>query len=138
MSEASGKVLIIPCSGIGKVYGLMSREAAFEAVRRLDGAAQTLCLALLVPGDEEAVAAVRAQPCVTVDGCPKLCARTNVELAGGRVGHGERVVDAFKSHKGADPGTATELSEKGWAIADEIAGRLVDAADRLRAARREG
>ncbi|MHB1416327.1 MAG: putative zinc-binding protein, partial [Chloroflexota bacterium] len=74
----SEKVLIVPCSGMGKVYGLMGREAAYEAVRRLDGAARTICLALLVPGDEEAVAAVRTNPCITLDGCPKLCAQKNV------------------------------------------------------------
>ena len=138
MSESDDKLLIVPCSGIGKVYGMMSREVAYETVRRLDGTAKTLCLALLVPGDAEAVAAVRARPCITVDGCPKLCARKNVELAGGLVGHGERVVDAFKVHKGADPGTATALSEEGWAITDEIAGQLVAAAGRLRAAAQEG
>lgn len=138
MSSANGKSLIVPCSGIGKVYGLMSREAAFEAVRRLDGAAQTICLALLVPGDEGAVAAVRANPCLTVDGCPKLCAYKNVELAGGKIAHSQRVVDAFKAHKGADAGTATALSEEGWAIADEIAGQLVVAAGRVLAAQKEG
>lgn len=131
MEEARPRVLIVPCSGIGKVYGLMSREAAFEAVRRLNGAAKTICLALLVPGDEDAVATVRANPCVTVDGCPKMCAQKNVEAAGGRLAASLRVVDAFKTHKGAEPGTATALSEQGWAITDEIAGQLVAAASRM-------
>ena len=138
MSSANGKSLIVPCSGIGKVYGLMSREAAFEAVRRLDGAAETICLALLVPGDEDAVAAVRRHPCITVDGCPALCAFKNVKLAGGEVAKSVRVVDAFKAHKGADAGTATALSEEGWAITDEIALQLEADARRLLVAAREG
>ena len=29
MERDTDKVLIIPCSGIGKVHGLMSREAAY-------------------------------------------------------------------------------------------------------------
>ena len=138
MSDLNGKVLIVPCSGIGKVYGLMSREAVFEAVRRLDGAARTLCLALLVPGDEEAVAAVRRHSCITVDGCPSLCAFKNVKTAGGEVAKSVRVVDAFRQHKGAKSGTATALSEEGWAITDEIAGQLVSDARRLLATQREG
>jgi len=32
-----------------------------------------------------------------------------------------RVVDAFKNHRGAQPGTATKLSEEGWTIVHEIA-----------------
>jgi len=134
----SEKVLIVPCSGIGKVYGLMSREAALEAVRRLDGAARTICLALLVPGDEEAVAAVRRHQCITVDGCPSVCAFKNVKLAGGEVAKSVRVVDAFRQHKGAKAGTATALSAEGWAITDEIAGQLVADARRLLASVREG
>lgn len=128
----SAKVLIVPCSGIGKAYGLMAREAAYEAVR-LAGPerARTLCLALLVPGDAEAVALVRESPCLTVDGCAKLCARKNVELAGGRVAAGVRVLDAFRSHRGADPGTPTHLNEIGWAISDEIAAGLAAEARRL-------
>ena len=53
-----------------------------------------------------------------------MCAAKNVELAGGIVKQKVRVVDTFKRHKGAKPGTATELTEEGWAIADEIAGEI--------------
>ena len=137
MSDTNGKVLMVPCSGIGKVFGLMSREAAYEAVRRLDGAAETICLALLVPGDQGAVEAVRRHPCITVDGCPALCAFKNVKTAGGEVARSVRVVDAFKAHKGAKAGTATALSEEGWAITDEIAAHLVEGARRVLAGEKE-
>jgi len=123
MAEAQdGKVLVIPCSGVGKVHGLMAREVTYRVVDELEPrASDTLCLALLVKGDEEAVRAVRNRPCITVDGCPKLCSCKNVELAGGNIAESVRVVDAFKGHKGAQPGTATELAEDGWTITDEIA-----------------
>ena len=50
-----GKFLVIPCSGIGKVQGLLSREVALElAERRSPEEFGTLCLALLVTGDHEA------------------------------------------------------------------------------------
>jgi uncharacterized metal-binding protein len=119
---ADEKVLVIPCSGVGKVHGLIARETAFRVADELaPEQAETLCLALLVKGEEEALAAVRTRPCITIDGCPKLCSFKNVELAGGEVMQSVRVVDAFKNHKGAQPGTATALEEDGWTITCELA-----------------
>jgi len=124
MTEKEG-ALLIPCSGIGKVHGLIGREAVFQALEGLEReGAETLCLALIVTGDEEALEAIRSRPCITVDGCPKLCAYKNVDLAGGRVIESVRVVDAFKGHKGAKPGSATSLTDDGWVIAGELAQHL--------------
>jgi uncharacterized metal-binding protein len=86
MERDSDTVLVIPCSGIGKVHGLMSREAAYLVADELAPKdTDVVCLALLVKGDEETVGEVRAHPCVTIDGCGKACARKNAELAGGEV-----------------------------------------------------
>ena len=42
-------VLVIPCSGIGKVHGLMSREATYPVTDELaPRLTETMCLALLV------------------------------------------------------------------------------------------
>ena len=115
-------VLVIPCSGIGKVHGLISREATYLVTGELAPAQTgTLCLALLVKGDADALAAVQSHPCITIDGCPRACAQKNVELAGGTVADAVRVVDTFKAHRGAQPGSASELTDEGWAIAREIA-----------------
>lgn len=121
--DGNGKdVILMPCSGIGKVHGLIAREATYAVTDELAPAnAETLCLALLVSGNEEAQAKIRAADCITIDGCPKLCAAKNVEMAGGRVVRSIRVVDAFKNHRGAEPGTATTLAEDGWTIVGEIA-----------------
>ena len=35
MAEQSHKVVIVPCSGIGKTYGTVSREAAYDLVEEL-------------------------------------------------------------------------------------------------------
>jgi hypothetical protein len=46
------QVLVIPCSGMGKVHGLISREAANQVTDTLlPGQSETVCLALLVTGD---------------------------------------------------------------------------------------
>jgi len=116
------KIIVMPCSGIGKVHGLIAREATYAVTDELAPTnAETLCLALLVSGDEEAQAKIRKADCVAIDGCPKLCALKNVEMAGGKVVRSIRVVDAFKTHKGAQPGTATTLAADGWTIVQEIA-----------------
>lgn len=119
------KVILMPCSGIGKVHGLIAREATYAVTDGLaPGGFETLCLALLVSGDDEAQAKIRRADCIAIDGCPKLCAAKNVEMAGGNVVRSIRVVDAFKNHRGAEPGTATTLADYGWTIVQEIAGDI--------------
>ncbi len=126
------KVLIIPCSGIGKVQGLMSREAAYLVVDELaPGRTDVVCLALLVKGDEETLAEVNAHPVVTIDGCGKACARTNVELAGGEVSEALQVGRFLAGHRGAQPGTGSELTPEGWMITREIAQAVADRVDGL-------
>ena len=123
----TGKVLVIPCSGIGKVQGLISREAVYRVVDDLPPpGAETVCLALLVTGDPETIKKVRDRPCITIDGCPKLCAQKNVEMSGGKISHAVRVFDALKNHRGKQFGSPTALSEDGWAAVDEIAAGVAD------------
>lgn len=117
-----GDVLVIPCSGIGKVHGLIGREATYIVTGdRASRQTATLCLALLVKGDPEAVEAVQSHRCITIDGCAKACAQKNVEMAGGRVAKAIQVAEAFRNFRGAKPGTATALTEDGWMITREIA-----------------
>ncbi len=116
------KLLVVPCSGIGKVHGLISREAVYRVTDTLmPDQAETLCLALLVMGDAEAREKVQRRPCIAVDGCPKLCARKNIELSGSKAALGVRVYDALKRHRGAAFGSPTALSDTGWAAVDEVA-----------------
>jgi uncharacterized metal-binding protein len=134
MKDAINKkpVLIIPCSGIGKVHGLLSREAAYMVTDEIAPAqTETMCLALLVKGDPEAVEAVKSQECITIDGCPAACAEKNVKISGGNPAKIFKVIDILKEHRGARPGSAAELSDEGWSIAREIAVKAADAAAQL-------
>ena len=126
-------VLVIPCSGIGKVHGLISREATYLVTDELArGETDTLCLALLVKGDPEAVADVRAHDCITIDGCGKACAEKNVTMAGGTVTKAVEVAAALKNHRGAQPGSGSTLTKDGWVIARDIAETVAAEAARLR------
>jgi len=132
MKSDCDKVLVIPCSGVGKVHGLISRESAYLATDELaSDDTGVVCLALLVREDEEAMAKVRAHPCITVDGCGKACAQKNVEIAGGQVAKAFQVAAALRNHQGTQPGTGSELTDEGWAICREIAEAVAQAAARL-------
>ena len=132
----SDKIKVIPCSGMGKVYGLVARESALKVIQELcPDESSTVCLAYIVTGDQEAKELIEGQKCITIDGCPAMCAAKNAELAGGVVREKVRVIDSFRKHKGAKPGTPTELTEEGWLIVDEIAGEI---AEKVKQISREG
>ena len=116
----SEKIKIIPCSGMGKVYGLIGRESTLQTIKKCPEDAETVCLAYVVTGDEEAKKLVEGQRCITIDGCPAMCSAKSIEIAGGIVEEKLRVVDVFRNHRGAQPGTATELTDEGWQIVDEM------------------
>ena len=120
------KVKVIPCSGIGKVYGLMAREAALKTVMELiPEKSETVCLAYIVTGDKEAKEKIDGIECITVDGCPKMCAAKNVSMAGGNIIEEIRVLDTVKEHKGKKFGTPTQLDADGEMVTDEIAAKIV-------------
>ncbi len=89
-----------------------------------------MCLALLVKGDEETLAGVKAHPCITIDGCAKACAQKNVEIAGGEVATAFQVAKALGNHRGTQPGTGSELTEDGWLVTREIAQAVGEEAER--------
>ena len=116
------KVKVVPCSGIGKVYGLMAREAVLKTVIELcPEKSETICLAYIVTGDNEVKEKIEGFDCITVDGCPKMCASKNVSLAGGIVVEEMKVLDTVKEHKGKKFGTPTQLDADGEAVTSEIA-----------------
>lgn len=129
----SEKVVVVPCSGIGKVFGLLSREAALKVVTELcPEEAETVCLAYLLTGDEDAKKKIEGKSCVTVDGCAKMCAAKNVKIVGGVVRGEFKVLDAMRAHRGVNAGTATRLTEDGRMIAGELAENIAEAVRKLR------
>lgn len=132
-SEANGpQVYVIPCSGIGKPTASVAREATYRVIEDLrPGVADTLCLSLLTMGDAQTAAAVASTPCITVDGCPRLCARKNVELAGGQVCLALRVPDLLREHPGLTPAAVLEIGPQGEELADRLAAMLAHAIDGL-------
>lgn len=121
------KVKIIPCSGIGKVFGLMSRETAMMVTDVLEpDLAEIVCLAHVVTGDEDAVAKVKGLDCITIDGCNSYCAAKSVEHTGGDICQKFRTIDQMRNHKGKNAGDGTTLSDDGWIITKELAEKVAE------------
>jgi uncharacterized metal-binding protein len=130
------RVVIVPCSGIGKTYGTVSREAAYEVTEGTRPAeTQLVPLSLLVLGDEEARAAVAGSPAVTIDGCKLACATKMVKESGGTVAQDFAVLDVYRRYKQFKPQGIAELNEGGQnlahALADEIAAVVDDLGTKL-------
>jgi len=121
----SKKMKIVPCSGIGKVYGLIAREAVLKVVHELcPEKSETVCLGYIVTGDKEVKEKMEGRDCITVDGCPKMCASKNVSIAGGVVKEEVKVMDTVKEIKSKNYGTATRLEADGEAVVNAIAAKI--------------
>jgi uncharacterized metal-binding protein len=132
-STVDAKVLIIPCSGIGKAFGSIGREATYIVTEELrPEETDTLCLSLLTLGDEEAKDRVRRHPVITIDGCPKACAEVNVKSAGGRSVANLKVVDTYREHPGLKVPSVLDLGEPGRKLASFVAEKAVVTVDALK------
>jgi uncharacterized metal-binding protein len=121
------KVAVVPCSGIGKTYGTVSREAAYEVIEDLcPETSQLVALSLLVLGDEEARAAVDGNLAITIDGCKLACATKMVQESGGTVARDFAVLEVYRQHRTLKPQGIAALNEGGLqlahVLAEEVAG----------------
>jgi uncharacterized metal-binding protein len=125
-------ILVIPCSGMGKPFGSISRDATFRVCDELrPGKADTLCLSLLVMGDEEARHKVSKSRCIVVDGCPLECSRNSVERSGGNIAADLKVMDLLREKKGLKPRAVTFLDEDGEKLSKLLAERIAAKVDEL-------
>ena len=125
-------VLVIPCSGIGKSFGSISRDAVFRVCDELrPGKADTLCLSLLVLGDEEARRKVAGSTSIAVDGCTLECSGNNVERSGGKIAAHFRVMDLLRQNRGLRPRTVTTLDEDGEKLSKILSEKIAAKVDEL-------
>jgi uncharacterized metal-binding protein len=133
------KVIIVPCSGIGKPYGTVSREAAYHVTDELrPGQTQLVPLALLVLGDEESRAVVAGNPAITIDGCKLACAAKMVQQSGGTIAQEIAVLDVYRRHKDLKPLGIAELNEGGQKLARVLAEEVTSMVDGIIAGKKGG
>lgn len=120
--QGEWQVVIVPCSGIGKTYGTVSREAAYEVVEDLcPRTSQLVALSLLVLGDEGAREAVAGNPAITIDGCKLACATKMVQESGGTVARDFAVLDVYRQHRQFKPQGIAALNGGGQQLAHVLA-----------------
>jgi uncharacterized metal-binding protein len=127
------KVVILPCSGIGKAYGEMGRQAIYELIEDLRVEdVTTTCLGRLMIDDPDTKELVQGNQVITVDGCAKDCARKNVEFTGKAVDGALRVIDIFKDHRDLKPEGILQLGEPGFKLVHILAQKLAEEVERVR------
>jgi len=131
---AKRTVVLVPCSGIGKTYGTVTREAAYLVTEDLrPETTQIVPLSLLVLGDAEALAAIRDAQVITLDGCKLACATVNVRAAGGDVVQEYAVLDFYRAHRDLKPQGIAALNAGGEALACALAEEIAAVSDTLAA-----
>lgn len=132
MKSPTGHVVVIPCSGIGKVFGALARETAYELAERVrPGSVRLTCLPLVVAGDAEAKQLVTENPVIAIDGCPLNCAHKSVESHGVEVARTVQASSFYASHRELKPGGVAELDETGRKLAAVAADELAAVVDSL-------
>ena len=125
------KIVIMPCSGIGKAYGEIGRQAAYQVAESRPEVVENACLARLMIDDLETEEQIMNNYVITVDGCAKDCAKKNVEKVGKTVDKAMRTIDVFKDHRDLKPEGVVNLGEPGMKLADFLAEKLAAEVDRL-------
>ena len=124
------KVVVLPCSGIGKAYGEIGRQAVYELVEDLRPEdVTTTCLGRLMIDDPDTKALIQESIVITIDGCTQDCARKTVESTGKNVESALRVIEAFKKNRDVKPKGILELGEPGFKLVHLLAQRLNEEVD---------
>ena len=132
MTDDHKRAVIVPCSGIGKTYGSVSREAAYDVTEDMrPESTQLVPLSLLVLGDEAARAAVADAQAITIDGCKLACATKMVKESGGTVAKDYVVLDVYRRYKQFKPQGIAELNKGGQQLAHALAEEIASVVDDL-------
>jgi len=97
-------VFILPCSGIGKVFGSIGREAAYIVVDELaKDKTEIECLPLIVKGKKEIIEKIKNNKVIVIDGCPMRCSYNDVNEAVGKVDAQFMSIDIVKENRDLKP-----------------------------------
>jgi uncharacterized metal-binding protein len=124
--KKKSRCIIIPCSGIGKAVGTVSRRATYIVTNELlPNDTDSICLPLLTIKDKKTVLKIRETPCITVDGCIAQCAKKNVEHHKGMLKGEIKILDIIKENPKLKPGTVLDIAADGEKLARKAAEKVV-------------
>jgi len=129
MSAEITKVGIISCSGEAIPEGTISRLATRRVLELLrPDLTVTLCLPLFLAGNDAERNFARTHPTITIDGCPKQCAKWGTEKHSGPVNAALVVSDILGTESTGCHRSARDASqvdkEAVWAVAERIAAEV--------------
>lgn len=126
------KVMVFPCSGIGKPSGEIGRQASYCVAGQLrPEKTQMACLARLVIDDPETAHLLYSNYVITLDGCPDNCARRNVERFGKTVDYAFQVADLLVQHPDLHPPGILNLGDDGRKLVELMAAQIAAKVDEL-------
>ncbi|MHA1680795.1 MAG: putative zinc-binding protein [Promethearchaeota archaeon] len=98
-------VYILPCSGIGKVFGSIGRDASYIVVNELAKEKTKLsCLPLVVKGKQDLIDDINNNHVIVIDGCPLKCSYNDVKSATGKEPEGQFLsMDVAKENRDLKP-----------------------------------
>jgi uncharacterized metal-binding protein len=139
VNKDTRRVVVVPCSGIGKPSGGVSREAAYELCENLrPDTTELVALSKLVLGDVATRETVARNSCVAIDGCQQMCASKMVQKSGGTAIHAAAVLDVFRRHRELKAEGIAELNDAGRKLAREMAQEIADTVDAIASAEAAG
>ena len=127
------KVVILPCSGIGKSFGTVARHATYIVVNELrPEKTTTFCLPLLQIDDKEVIELAENNFVISIDGCAKKCSYKDVERS---IGHpadsSVMVAQSLRENKDLATKEVTFIDEKGKKLALKVAEMVAEEVDKL-------
>ena len=127
------KAVILPCSGIGKSFGTVARQATFIVTNELrTDKTTTFCLPLLQIEDKEALDLAENNFVISIDGCAKACSFKNVERSIGHPSDAKvMIMDVLRENKELRTKQVTFLDENGKKLARKVAERVAEEVDKL-------
>ncbi len=133
-------VYLLPCSGIGKVYGSIGREAAYIVVNELaKGKADTECLPLIVKGKKEVIDKLKSNKVIVIDGCSLKCSYNDVSEAVGKIDAQFLSTDVLKENRELKPERSVyPLGENAKKLSRKLAEKIYQKINELLEEKRNG
>ncbi|WXG39756.1 MAG: putative zinc-binding protein [Candidatus Freyarchaeum deiterrae] len=133
-------VYVLPCSGIGKVFGGLGREAAYIVVNELaKGKSDIECLPLIVKGKKEVIDKLKSNKVIVIDGCPLKCAYNDVSEAVGKVDAQFMTTDILKENRDLKPEESVfPLGKNAKKLSRKLAEKITQKIDELLGEKKEG
>jgi uncharacterized metal-binding protein len=125
------KIGLISCSGEGLPEGMISRVATRRMLEERDDVV-TICLPLFLAGGQEERDFAKDNPCITVDGCDKMCAAKGVQMYG-KVHPKSSIVisDIAEKHKHLKPKSKSRIEPQDEKLVKETMKRITEEIDRV-------